>query len=582
MRPAHVLRIVLTVLIVTVAAANLAASFFFSSALPISVARGPDGELTVQQRQPFALPAPLQAGAWIDVAAADFDIRAALAIEAHLGRLPVGKTYLLPVIQDGAALQAPITTLPIPHRLLALTFDLGVAFTWTLLAVISLLLIWRGRSPAAWGMALWSAGYVLGVANRDVHADGMAGVMLQAGCIFLYAVARAGFYLMADALVAHRLTSRTRLAFRLGFWTLLVAGGGTHLGGFLLFCLSGSTAMLTPAYSLVFSWIYLIPFAMLVVGYRPAGAEERARLRWVLASTLAMTVSVTLTNLSSVGDILSDWIQIMTFIAAAVGMAYALLRHRVVDVSIVVDRALVYGCVTALVVGIVAAMNSLALRLALPPGAGWLLQVVVPLSLGIALGRVRSFLDRVVEQVFFRRKYLAEQALGTFARHAGHIQDAPKLLDATVREITRHLGAPAVAVYSAESYGYRRMRQTGKAKFPELLDADDAALVALRADQKAADLAKFESHLGDDGYVFPMMVLGNLRGVVVCRNRPHERYSTDECQLVTEVAQDVGAAWRILRARDNEDLVVALAEGKLPAKALKEKAKALTLAWAGG
>jgi hypothetical protein len=580
MRPAHALRIVLTVLIVAVAAANLAASFFFSSALPLSVAVGADRSLTLHSREPFELPPQLKDGDRLDAASMDFESRAALGIEAHLGRLPVGKTYLMPVTRDGAVIQVPVTTRPYPRLLLGMTFDVGVAFTWTLLAIISLLLIWRGRNAAAWGMAVWSACYVLGVANRDPHADGMAGVALQAACILLYALARAGFYVMADALVAHRLAPRTRLGFRLAFWLLFVAGTATHLGGFLLFTSAGSTAMLLPAYSIIFSWIYLVPFAILVAGYRSAGMEERARLRWVLASALAITVSVTFTNLSPVGEILSNWIQISGFAVAAVGIAYALLRHRVVDVSIVVDRALVYGSVTALVVGVVAAMNSLALKLALPAGAGLLVQIMVPLALGIALGRVRSLLDRVVEQVFFRRKYLAEQALETFARHAGHIQDAPKLLDATVREISRHLGAPAVAIYSAESYGYRRMRQGGKARFPELLDADDAAPVALRAEQKAVDLAQFESALGDDGCVFPMMVLGNLRGLIVCKNRPHERYGSDERKLLTQVARDVGAAWRILRARDNEDLVVALAEGRLPAKALKEKAKALTLAWA--
>jgi hypothetical protein len=76
-----------------------------------------------------------------------------------------------------------------------------------------------------------------------------------------------------------------------------------------------------------------------------------------------------------------------------------------------------------------------------------------------------------------------------------------------------------------------------------------------------------------------MTVLGTLRGVIVCRNRPHERYGSDERQLLAQVASDVGAAWRILRARDNEEIVVALATGAMPQKKLKEKAKALTLAW---
>lgn len=579
MRYAHSLRLVLTALILVVAVANIVTSFFFISTLPLRVAFEDNQTLTVHQRGHLPLPPPLRDGDRIDLASLTPDTRTALAIEAHLGRLPAGKTYILPVVRAGSVLQVPVTTIDAPTSISHLAFYSAAAFTWTLLAAISLLLIWRGRDLAAWGMALWGISYVFGVANRDPHADGLAGLGVQGVSFVLYALARAGFYLMADALVARVLAPRVLAGFRIGFALLLVVGTLMHVSGPLLFAFTGSAELLGPAYSLIFSWIYLVPLAMLILGYRSVGPEERARLRWVLVSAIAMTVSVTLTNTMPPGVIVSDWIQISAFAAAAVGMAYALLRHRVVDVSIVVDRALVYGTVTALVVGMVAAINSLALKLALPPGAGILLQVVIPLALGIVLGRVRQFLDRVVEQVFFRRKYLAEKALGTFARHAGHIQDAPKLLDAAVREIARHTGTPAVAIYSAENDGYRRMKQVGKAPFPKTLDPDDPVLVALRAEQKATDLARLASALGGDGCVFPMMVLGNLRGVIVCKNRPGERYGSDERKLLSRVAREVGAAWRILRARDNEELVVALAQGTMPQKTLKQKAKALTLAW---
>ncbi|HSC47663.1 MAG TPA: GAF domain-containing protein, partial [Gammaproteobacteria bacterium] len=271
----------------------------------------------------------------------------------------------------------------------------------------------------------------------------------------------------------------------------------------------------------------------------------------------------------------------MFLTASLLGFLYAVLKHRVVDISVVIDRALVYGLVTTLVVGIIAAVNSLALRETLVPGAGLLLQVVVPLALGIVLGRVREYTDRVVERVFFRNKYLAENALRTFARHAEHIEDAPALLEATVREIRRNLKAPSVAIYSAEGSAYLRVGQAGDKRSPESLATDDAALVALRAEQRAVDLADLESGLGADGCAFPMMVLGRLRGVLVCANRPGEHYAADEKQLLTQVAREVGATWRILRARDNEAYVRAMAEGELSLKAAREKAKTLALAWKG-
>ncbi|MGA9853662.1 MAG: hypothetical protein WBR29_00095 [Gammaproteobacteria bacterium] len=79
--------------------------------------------------------------------------------------------------------------------------------------------------------------------------------------------------------------------------------------------------------------------------------------------------------------------------------------------------------------------------------------------------------------------------------------------------------------------------------------------------------------------MFPMRVLGNLRGVIVLANRPGERYSSDERKLLSRVAREVGAAWRVLRARDNESLVQALAKNAVPT--LEEactKARTLTLA----
>jgi GAF domain-containing protein len=81
--------------------------------------------------------------------------------------------------------------------------------------------------------------------------------------------------------------------------------------------------------------------------------------------------------------------------------------------------------------------------------------------------------------------------------------------------------------------------------------------------------------------VFPMIVLGNLRGAVVLLNRPSEHYITDERELLTQVASDVGAALRILRARDNETIVEQLADGKVPARTLRERARAVRLARVG-
>jgi GAF domain len=186
-----------------------------------------------------------------------------------------------------------------------------------------------------------------------------------------------------------------------------------------------------------------------------------------------------------------------------------------------------------------------------------------------------------VERVFFRKKYLAEKALRSFARHSGHIENVQRLLDISVAELRRHTRSPALALYEITEKGYARVRQSGDITYPPHLDNDDPAVVAARAERKAMELSDFTSSLGKDGCVIPITVLGRLRGVLVLANRPGEHFASDEKKLLTRVVRDVGAAWRILRARDNEEFVRAVARGTIKPTAAKRRAQTLESAWVG-
>ena len=449
-----------------------------------------------------------------------------------------------------------------------------------LLTLISLLLIWRGRDRAAFGMAFWAVTFLLSAQLSAIPLSGGWGFAVFLLSITCYLAARVGFYIMVDARVSSALGPTARVVYLSCFCVLLALGTVYALGGPLDVVFFDSVALSNPDFGLVLTASYLVPLVMLYVGSRRAEAAERQRLRWMLVSGIPWFLGIMLQNTPVFGQA-SGLVAYLLMIGALFGFLYAILRLRVVDVSVVIDRALVYGAMTTLVVGVVAALNSFALRETLVPGAGFALQVSVPLALGIVLGRVRSYLNRVVEQVFFRGKYLAEKALRTFARRVGYMEDIAALLDAATAEIKKHAGTPALAIYSAESDGYHCVRQAGAGGFPERLKGDDAAFVALRSDRKAVDLEQLGSALGEDGSAFPMLVLGNLRGAIVCRNRPGEHFAADEKRLLTQVAREVGGAWRILRARENEALVLALAEGALPPEAAREKARALALSWSG-
>ncbi|MGH8396835.1 MAG: GAF domain-containing protein [Gammaproteobacteria bacterium] len=574
------LLISLSVLLVVAALYN-AGTFFISARLPLNIELLDGHTAEISPLLGIPLPAPLQDGDRIELDALDAPARAAMDINFNGRTFPLGHTYVFAVRHDGELLRVPVTTIRTPASTQWRWVEGLSVFASLMLGVMSLLLLWYGRDRAAHGMALWSMGYVVGIACNAMPFDGTTGVTFLLASYVCFLMARIGFYVMADSLVGTMFSTRGRMLFRAVFILLIVLGAAQVFSGSIALALTGWAEFQLPKYTIFFSWVYIVPIVMLVIGARYADTRQRMRLRWVMWSAVAILIAVTLNNIFPIIILAATIAGYTSFTLGVFGFMYSLLRHRVVALSVVVDRALVYAGVTALVVGILAAVNSLALRATLGEGTGLLLQVVVPLALGIVLGKLRNYMDRLVERVLFRSKYLADKALRTFARRSGHIENIPRLLETAVKEIQKHTGSPRVALYAATDAGYRRVSQSPHADFPDHLESDDPTMVATRAEHQAVDLEDLDSGLGKDGCVFPMMVLGVLRGVLVCTNRPGERYASDEKKLLTHVARDVGAAWRILRAKENEEFVRSIARGQLDIEAAKERAQALELAWAG-
>lgn len=553
-----------------------------SNGLPFSIQLLDRHSMVISPTPGIPMPAPLKEGDRIDLTRMDPGALSLLAVQYNGRTVPEGVTYTMPFVRDGAEFSAPVTTVALPPSGVLRVVEVISVFISFVVAVIGLLLTWRGRDRAAAGLVLWCLGFSLGVAFNGLPITGALGIFLLSVGLCFFLLSRTGFFVMVDHLVGPLLTPALRTTFRAAFALVLLLGGLQSIGGQALFAATGDAEIMLPRYSVFFSWIYIVPLAMSLMGYAYSKGADRVRLAWVAAATVLITAAVTLVNAIPIGFLYTYSISATLIALSLSALSYALLRHRLVAVAIVMDRALVYGLITALVVGVVAAINSVVLREVLPPGASLAVQVLVPLLLGIALRQVKGYLDRFVERVFFRGKYLSEKALRAFTRRVGHFDDASSLLGAAISEIRRHASAPTVAVYSAEESGYRRLMQEGQGSFPKNLKTDDAALVAARAERRAVDLGSLTSALGEDACVFPMLVLGNLRGIIVCRNRPGEHFGTDEKRLLTHVAREVGAAWRILRARDNEDYVSEMAEGELTLKAAREKARALVLSWVGG
>ncbi len=529
------------------------------------------------------LPKAFKAGDQIDLAAQPRSTRIAIAMKL-VRNLPLAWTYTFDIRRGGTVVTVPVKSVAINTTIGMRWSEWAFSGFIVLLGGIALLALWRGRDRAAGGMVLWATAFLGGTTVSFLPLDGRLGLGVQVGVAVGYLLARVGFYVLVESMVGSALTPKTRVLWRGSLLLLLGAGAVVTIGGPLVFVATGWAELLRSQYGAALTAPYLVPVVLLFTSYRRVHTVQRLRMRWMLWSSVVFVATVFIANTSIFGLLASTITYPFMLVIAMAGFLYAVLRHRVVDVAVVLDHTLVYGGMTALVVGVLAAVNSLVEHAALGTNTSLLLQVIVPLSLGIVLGRVRTYANRIVEQVFFRRKYLAEKALRRFARGCGGYESTKELLIATAQVIHGKLGTPSVAIYMRSRDNYTAVHCEGEMAYPENVKIDDPAFASARIDQKVIDLSELQSALGTDGYAFPMTAQGGLQGLLVCANRPGENYAADDRKLLVYMARQLGGALRELRTQEairqldaKAKLVDALASGLLPVSSeIQAKARELS------
>jgi hypothetical protein len=184
-----------------------------------------------------------------------------------------------------------------------------------------------------------------------------------------------------------------------------------------------AAAWLEPLAGAIFLVIvsFVVSIVALVRRYRRSAEHDRVQLRWVAFSGILFVAIfiVTLALGNVLGDspagIANNAFSQAAFAALPIGIGFAVLRQRLYDIDVVINRALVYGALTAMLAGTYLG-SVLLLQLALKTvtqGSG--LAVAASTLATAALVRpARSRIQAVVDRRFFRRKYDSARTLAAF------------------------------------------------------------------------------------------------------------------------------------------------------------------------
>lgn len=215
-------------------------------------------------------------------------------------------------------------------------------------------------------------------------------------------------------------------------------------------------------------WIFLpiLPLCMLVsalslvLRFRRSGGEVRQQVKWIaFAASLMGSLYLTVMSAGAISWLLSPgnpgdlgqtpWgailesVMLLSFAGIPVAVGVAILKHRLYDIDVLINRTLVYGALTVtLVVVYVGGVVGLQSVFRVLTGQGSQLAIVAStLTIAALFSPLRRRVQTFVDRRFYRRKYDAAKTLETFSTKLREDTDL-EALDTELVEVVRETIQP--------------------------------------------------------------------------------------------------------------------------------------------
>jgi hypothetical protein len=191
--------------------------------------------------------------------------------------------------------------------------------------------------------------------------------------------------------------------------------------------------------------------ASLIVRFLRSSSEEREQLKWLLYAAalvgLCLVSAIVIETVVGTSEEVNDLTNLLittSLAAIPVTMGIAILRYRLYEIDLIINRTLVYGSLTAMLVLVyVCGVISLQYLLRLLTGQESNLAIVVStLAIAALFNPLRRRIQSFVDHRFYRRKYDAAKTLEVFGARLRDETDLDEIADDLV-EIVRETMQPA-------------------------------------------------------------------------------------------------------------------------------------------
>ncbi len=472
--------------------------------------------------------AGLRPGDRIDLAPLSVRDRIRLLYQRHAGDdIPV--TVWRGERQIHATIQA--------ERLAGVRFDywLGIAGSVFLLA-FALIIGWRSDRRATRLLSLVLLATVVATALDVVNfSKGGPGIEL-AGWVLAALVAPIAPLLLTLYANLFGAPSRARTGFTFLQYALAILSAIANLAPVV--AIVSLTIAPTSAYALSFinptlDLQFVCAFVSAILAVVASRGDARQRILWATIASAPFIFANIFTGLPGV----PDWIGNVALLIWPIGLTYAALRGKLLDVAFAINRAAVFAIVSAIVLVLFVAFEWVLAEWFAPVGheTDLILSLGFALVLGISMRFIHHRVDHLIDKVLFRKRNADIAALQTFAQEAPFVTNREVLIARTAAIVTAHTNATVASL---------------------VLDggalSDDPAMVALRARRVPVDPQELGSAF-DGVLALPMFAGATFFGALVCGAKMHgEAYAPDEIVALQAVARGDGEALLLLHAGNDQ------------------------------
>jgi signal transduction histidine kinase len=282
-----------------------------------------------------------------------------------------------------------------------------------------------------------------------------------------------------------------------------------------------SNALNSVPFTILMLGTYGLGVSSLVVRYRRGGEQERQQLKWLVGGIVVLLATLVATFFIPVLQNTPLIALAAAFLPIAIGIG--VLRYRLYDIDLIINKALVYGGIAAVitVVYILVVINIGALvggsqRL-------WL-SLLTTAVIALAFQPLRDRAQRLANRLVYGRRATPYEALSQFSEHLSETFSHEDVLDRMARVLAQGTGAQRSEVWVRA--GERLVLASSSP--PE---AEPSAPLAMQN----GSLPPMEHDI-----VVPVSHAGELLGALAVDKKRGESLNTVEQKLVANLAGQAG------------------------------------------